>query len=272
MHPDSFHFMQRFNCGLTEHHPLYGTFCAKLSACIFEWDREDVQCLKDAKRAEWKGSHNGHSPTDEQLMATISPGELKKHCRRKVCAVEELRSMISGLLQSVWDLTDTTGLRLVNSEIMLRIWDVQQKHLECLQDPSGIQLYTKVCTVQKGGKELPVQCGRRSSSLERFHRHQCAFIPGTFASPHTLSFPPPFCGVAKCKTIKHEKYNKEVCIHTESRYATNSHIYTSNLFPYVLISRYWLTAQCIFFLRLAIQCYAYANCTSWREHQGGICP
>lgn len=140
---DSFHFMRHFNCGqTTEHHPLYGTFCAKLSACIFEWDREDVQHLKDAKRAEWKRSHNGHSPTDEQLMATISPGELKKHCRRKVRAVEELRSMISGLLQSVWDLTDTTGLRLVNPEIMLRMWDVQQKHLQCLQDHPGYS-YTR---------------------------------------------------------------------------------------------------------------------------------
>ncbi|XP_067281466.1 uncharacterized protein [Pseudorasbora parva] len=36
---DVFHFMRRFTAGLTtEHHPLYGTFCSKLSSCIFEWD------------------------------------------------------------------------------------------------------------------------------------------------------------------------------------------------------------------------------------------
>ncbi|XP_058496171.1 uncharacterized protein LOC131466752 [Solea solea] len=81
---DSFHFMRRFNCGLTtEHHPLYGIFCAKLSSCIFEWDQGDVQRLKEAKRAEWKSSHSGHAPTEQQLMATISPGELKRHCRRR---------------------------------------------------------------------------------------------------------------------------------------------------------------------------------------------
>ena len=86
---DSFHFMRRFNCGLTtEHHPLYGIFCAKLSSCIFAWDQEDVQRLKEAKREEWKSSHSGHTPTEEQLMATISPGELKRHCRRRTRGVE----------------------------------------------------------------------------------------------------------------------------------------------------------------------------------------
>ncbi|XP_030205935.1 uncharacterized protein LOC115538683, partial [Gadus morhua] len=177
---DSFHFMRRFNCGLTtEHHPLYGIFCAKLSSCIFARDQEDVQRLKEAKREEWKSSHSGHTPTEEQLMATISPGELKRHCRRRTRGVEETRGMISGLLESVWELTDTTGLRLVSHDSMRHVWEVQQKHLECLQDPAGVALYTKVGTLQKGGKELDVlRCGRGSSSLESFHKHQCAFIPG----------------------------------------------------------------------------------------------
>ncbi|XP_027132529.1 uncharacterized protein LOC113745221 [Larimichthys crocea] len=177
---DSFHFMRRFNCGLTtEHHPLYGIFCAKLSSCVFEWDQGDVQRLKEAKRVEWKISHSGQAPTEEQLMAAISPGELKRHCRRRTREVEEMRSMISGQLESVWELTDTTGLRLVNHNSMRHIWEVQQKHLECLQDPPGVARYTKVGTLQKGGKELDIlRCGRGSSSLESFHRHQCAFVPG----------------------------------------------------------------------------------------------
>uniref|UniRef100_A0AAV2J8G0 DUF6729 domain-containing protein n=2 Tax=Knipowitschia caucasica TaxID=637954 RepID=A0AAV2J8G0_KNICA len=95
---DSFHFMRRFNCGLTtEHHPLYGTFCAKLSSCIFEWDQEDVQGLKEAKRGEWGSSHSGHEPTEEQLLATITSGEQRRHCRRRSRGVEDIRRMISGL-------------------------------------------------------------------------------------------------------------------------------------------------------------------------------
>ncbi|XP_057700251.1 uncharacterized protein LOC130920813 [Corythoichthys intestinalis] len=177
---DSFHFMRRFNCGLTtEHHPLYGTFCTKLSACIFEWDQDDVHRLKEAKIEEWKSTHSGYAPSEEQLMATISSAELKRHCRRRTRGVEEMRRMISGLLESVWELTDTTGLRLVSHDAMQHIWKVQQKHLECLQDPPGVALYTKVGTLQKGGKQLDIlRCGRGSSSLESFHRHQCTFVPG----------------------------------------------------------------------------------------------
>ncbi len=39
--------------------------------------------LKVAKRGEWKSSHGGQAPTEAQLMASISPGELAKHCRRR---------------------------------------------------------------------------------------------------------------------------------------------------------------------------------------------
>ncbi|KAI7802108.1 hypothetical protein IRJ41_000409, partial [Triplophysa rosa] len=177
---DIFHFMRRFNCGLTtEHHPLYGAFCSKLSSCIFEWDQEDLEEFKAAKRGEWKSSHGGQAPTEVQLIASISPGELAKHCRRRTRKAEEVRTMISGLLESVWELTDTTGLRLVNPDSMHHVWEMQQKYLECIQDPPHVELYTKTGTLQKGGKVLNVlRCGRGSSSLESFHRHQCAFIPG----------------------------------------------------------------------------------------------
>lgn len=57
--------------------------------------------------------------------------------------MEELRKMISGLLESVWELTDSTGLRLVNHDV----WEVQQKHLESLQDSAGIKLCAKVGTL-----------------------------------------------------------------------------------------------------------------------------
>ena len=36
----------------TESHPLYGTFMARLSACVYEWDEEDYRRLMSAKREE----------------------------------------------------------------------------------------------------------------------------------------------------------------------------------------------------------------------------
>ncbi|XP_041658917.1 uncharacterized protein LOC121519884 [Cheilinus undulatus] len=178
---DIFHFMRRFTSGLTtEHHPLYGTFCSKLSSCIFEWDKDDISRLKDAKRSELKRKHGGHPPTEAQVLSSISSKELARHCRRRTRGVEETRISIQGLLSSMWELTDTSGLRLINPDSMTHVWEVQQKHLPCIQDPPGIELYTKLGSgVQKGDKVLDVlRCGRGSSSVESFHRHQCTFIPG----------------------------------------------------------------------------------------------
>lgn len=181
MRLDVFHFMRRFTNGLTtEHHPLYGTFCSKLSNCIFEWDKQDVNRLKEAKRGELKQKHQGHDPTDAQVLASISSRELAKHCRRRTRGVEETRALIQSLLDSMWELVDGTGLHLIHHERMSRVWKVQQKHLPCIQDPPGVHLYTNIGSgLEKGGKTLDVlRCSRGSSSLESFHRHQCAFIPG----------------------------------------------------------------------------------------------
>ncbi|XP_023184849.1 uncharacterized protein LOC111607158 [Xiphophorus maculatus] len=177
---DIFHYMRRFTTGLTtEHHPLYGTFCSKLSCCIFEWDQDDVSCLKEAKRSELKKKYTGHPPTDAQVLANINSSELAKHCRRRTRGVEETRNLIQELLNSMWELTDTSGLRLINPESMTHVWQVQQKHLPCIQDPPGVELYTKLRSTQKGDKEVQTfRCSRGSSSVESFHRHQCSFIPG----------------------------------------------------------------------------------------------
>lgn len=142
---DIFHFMRRFTCGLTtEHHPLYGIFCSKLSSCIFEWDQDDIGRLKEAKRSELKEKHAGHAPTEVQVLANISSSELARHCRRRTLGVEKIRGLIDGLLKSMWELTDSSGLRLINPESMAHVWEVQPKHLPCIQDPPGVELYTKL--------------------------------------------------------------------------------------------------------------------------------
>lgn len=180
---DVFHFMRCFTKGLTtEHHPLYGTFCSKLSSCIFEWDKSDIDNLRQAKRAELVKKHRDHTPTHSQVLASINSSELAKHCRRRTRGVEETQALIEQLLDSMWDLTDTTGLPLINHESMSHVWEMQQKHLPCIQDPPGVQLYINTGSrLEKGDKVLDVlRCGRGSSSLKSFHKHQCSFIPGKF--------------------------------------------------------------------------------------------
>ena len=41
---------------------------------------------------------------------------------------------------------DTLGIPLLDSEKTMEMWQVQQKHVECIQDPENIQLYTQTGT------------------------------------------------------------------------------------------------------------------------------
>ncbi len=162
---DVWHFMRRFAVGVTtDCHPLYSVFMKNLSACIFEWDASDVERLKEAKRS------SGCQPTSK---------ELARHCRRRTRGAQETKQLIEKLLRDFRGATDTMGVQLLDQERMQEIWRIQQRHIECIQDPPGVQLYRKTGQVTNGGVILPVyRCARGSTSLESFHLHLNRFVPG----------------------------------------------------------------------------------------------
>ena len=176
---DIWHWMRRFNSGLTtEHHPLYGTWCSRLSSCIFKWDSTDLTNYKEAKRCELE-TQFGHEPTPKMVEESFRIKEMARHCRRITRGAQETEKLVDQLIESIWSVADSTGVSLINERTMKHVWEVQKRHLSCIQDVPGVQLYTRVGTVQKGGQTLPVfRCARGSTSLESFHRHQCNFIPG----------------------------------------------------------------------------------------------
>ena len=50
---DIWHFMRRIAVGCnTEAHPLYSVFLSRLSQCIFQWCKDDLDLLKSAKKSE----------------------------------------------------------------------------------------------------------------------------------------------------------------------------------------------------------------------------
>ena len=122
------------------HYPLYGTSCTRLSSPIFEWNEADIGQLRKARREQLK------KPTEKQVSANISTAELAKQCKKP--------------LDAMWDLTDTTGLRLINADSMRHIWEDKQKHLPCIPDVPGLELYTKVVTARKG------LCGHCLTTIE----------------------------------------------------------------------------------------------------------
>ncbi|XP_078795050.1 uncharacterized protein LOC144988490 [Oryzias latipes] len=182
---DIWHFMRRFAAGVTtEAHPLYGIFMARLSACIFEWDPEDMAALRCAKEAELAAKKSGHV-SRRTVSAQISRRELALHCRRRTRGVEETAALLGALIHQFdsADGKDTLGVPLLDHERIQQIWKEQQNHLLCIQDPENFPLYMKTGTLKKGGVELSCyRCARGSTSLESFHLHLNRFIPGTSAS------------------------------------------------------------------------------------------
>nr|XP_054591764.1 uncharacterized protein LOC129156180 [Nothobranchius furzeri] len=183
---DIWHLMHRFASGVTtESHELYPTFMRQLSYCIFEVDAEDARRLVGAKRSELEGTHGMVNLTDADVIQRISKEEWRLHCRRRTRGAEESTLLIQNLLDTFRGPAghNTLNIPLLNALRIQDIWDTQRRHLSCIQDPPGMQLYTQTGSLQKGGVRLPIyRCARGSTSLESFHLHLNRFIPGTSAS------------------------------------------------------------------------------------------
>ena len=76
---------------------------------------------------------------------------------------------------------------IINDSAVLKvemkvIWAEQVKHVACIQDPPGVQLYTMTGNMKKGRVTLPIlRCARGSTSMESFHLHLARFVPGSSA-------------------------------------------------------------------------------------------
>lgn len=179
---DIWHFMRRlaFGCS-SEAHPLYGVFMSQLSGCIFEWDDRDYNKLLLAKKGQLKAT-GLKSPSEAAVRNAVTKTDLASHCRRCTRDVVDMRTRIEELILTMTGCTDILGVPILKTEIA-EIWKEQKRHLYCIQDPPGFQLYSQVGEVSKGGIRLPVyRCARGSTSVESFHHHLLNFIPGTSAN------------------------------------------------------------------------------------------
>ena len=179
---DIWHFMRRFATACTtDAHQLYGTFMSKLSGCIFEWDKQDWKDLRIAVKADLAAKRQLKVIADKDIDRHITKKQMALHCRRRTRGAEMTKKLIGALLTELTGDSgkDTLGVPLLDEEKMWAVWEVQQRHIECIQDPPDIQLYTVVGTMKKGGLVLnKYRCARGSTSLESFHLHLNRFIPG----------------------------------------------------------------------------------------------
>ncbi|KAK7105237.1 hypothetical protein V1264_016643 [Littorina saxatilis] len=177
--------MRRLASGCTtDAHPLYSLFMRRLSHCIFQWDEADPTALKTAKRVELV-RHGFVNPSDQDVISRIGRRELALHCHRATRSTDDIQVLIQQLLDALGGEqgVDTMGVPLFNTSRMMEEWLKAKRHIPCLQDPPGIELYTVTGTMQKGGQLLNTyRCARSSTSLESFHLHLNCFIPGSTAS------------------------------------------------------------------------------------------
>ena len=135
---DIWHFMRRLAVPCTtDAHQLYPLFMSRLSACIFEWDPVDLALLRKAKKEVLKSQ--GVSPlTDAVVDRHLSREELALHCRRKTRGEEKTTKLIEHMLEVLMGSggNDSLGVPLFDKERMERAWQVQKKHIKCLQDPT----------------------------------------------------------------------------------------------------------------------------------------
>ena len=111
------------------------------------------------------------NPSISAVQKALCRQELQKHCRRRTRGTKETVEAIESLLLAFSAATDALGMPLLREE-MKEIWQEQRHHVECLQDPPSIKLYTETSRLVKGGVSLPVyRCARGSTSLESFHLH-----------------------------------------------------------------------------------------------------
>lgn len=164
----------------TESHALYPQFMRRLSGCIFYWSEEDLAALKLAK--ETQAMKEGMTVQGKE-QEWLTKKELALHCRRTTRSPVEIRQQINELLEvfSGEQGRDMLGTPLLDADKARDVWESQQRHVDCIQDPPNVSLYTQTGTLKKGTKTLPTyRCARGSTSLESFHLHLNRFIPGEF--------------------------------------------------------------------------------------------
>ncbi|XP_064171854.1 uncharacterized protein LOC135243762 [Anguilla rostrata] len=177
---DLFHCMRRFTreC-VSEHHPLYSTFCKFLSAAFTIVDQGDLQKLKVAYR-----------------FCGIVPAEptkqhIREHCRMKVPYPRELVQRVEDVLRH-FHLAKDPNDTLLYKPSMLKMWRIQRVHIlrGCLSDAEvedGV-LYRYGGTVQlnhvkRAGATVPVWIPiRGTSQQEGFHFHQALWVTGNQVS------------------------------------------------------------------------------------------
>nr|XP_021326769.1 uncharacterized protein LOC101885269 [Danio rerio] len=186
---DIFHWIHRFDAALrTDHHPKYALFKSALSAAVFAYNKDDMALLVQAIRAGHPTNYA--SLTDSQIIELrVSKYDLSHYVRRITVGAQETCARVQcaiDLLKGAAGMDENQVHLFKDSAAIDHVWENQQKHLECIQDPPGRNMYTITKYVTRNGVRLArYSTVRGSNSLEGFH----SFLPDMIPGPHCAAVP-----------------------------------------------------------------------------------
>ena len=186
---DIFHWIHRFDAALrSDHHPKYALFKSALSAAVFAYNKDDMALLIKAIRAGSTTKYN--SLSDGEVIARyVSKDDLKHFVRRVTVGAHETYTRVQSAIDALKGPAglDENGLSLFKDDAAIdEVWSGQQKHLECIQDPPGMNMYTITKHVTRNAVSIPFYSTvRGSNSLEGFHR----FLPNMIPGPRCAAVP-----------------------------------------------------------------------------------
>ncbi|KAL2080692.1 hypothetical protein ACEWY4_024485 [Coilia grayii] len=160
------HWLHRWDAVVKQSHAKYGTFMSAMAGAVMAYKRADMMLLIQAVR--FGNSEMYDRYTKQEMMAFLKPHQ------ETAMVVESILTELRGPAG-----LDIDGIHLFKStEAVDAHWAVASKHLSCMQDPPGVQLYVSVKVVEMNGIRLnKYRCRRGSNSLEGLHAHLFNAIP-----------------------------------------------------------------------------------------------
>ncbi|XP_043980688.1 uncharacterized protein LOC122835588 [Gambusia affinis] len=174
------HWLHRWDAVvIKQSHAKYGLFMSALAGAVLAYNRDDMSLLIQAVR---QGNLELYGRlSDEDMMAFLKPHQIRSYVRRITRGVEETASAIESIITELKGPAglDIDGIHLFKSaQAVDAHWATASKHLSCMQDPPGVQLYVSVKVVVLNGIRLnKYRCQRGSNSLEGLHSHLYNAIP-----------------------------------------------------------------------------------------------
>ncbi|XP_056879706.1 uncharacterized protein LOC130520133 isoform X1 [Takifugu flavidus] len=186
---DIFHWIHRFDAAVrTDHHSKCALFKSALSAAVFSYNKDDVALLLQAVRAGLPDMAD--SLSDSQLIERhVTKRDLSHYVRRITVGAQETFVRVQKVIDTLKGpagMDDNQVHLFKGNDDIDHVWQNQQKHLECIQDPPGRNMYTIKKHVTRNGVSLPrYATDRGSNSLEGFH----SFLPSMIPGPHCAAVP-----------------------------------------------------------------------------------